>query len=82
MFMPIDITENTIRARVRNPGEFIQGSFRTITLDEAQGIKQVIGRLIGKTTTTAQSIIFDLNKKRWTREMVEMWIRDHGLKVI
>jgi len=80
--MPIDIKENTIRARVRNPGEFIQSSFRTITIDATQGIMQVIGRLIGKTTTTAQSYIFDLSKKRWTRETVEAWIKDHGLKVI
>jgi hypothetical protein len=78
--MPIDIKENTIRARVRNSGEFEPGSFRTIPLDEGQGISQVIGRLIGETTTTGQSIIFDKRKKNWTEESVIKWLREHGLK--
>jgi hypothetical protein len=79
--MPIDIKENTIRARVRNPGEFQPGSFRTIVLSEEQGISQVIGRLKGETNTTGQSIIFDKRKKNWTQEMVEKWLKEHGLEV-
>lgn len=42
-FGKVDITEDTIRLRQIDPGRFIEGSFRTITLTE--GVKAVIGRL-------------------------------------
>lgn len=40
---PADETENTYRFRLRDPGDFKAGSFRTITLTD--GVKAVIGRL-------------------------------------
>ena len=39
----VDETENSFRLRQRDPGEFKEGSFRTITISD--GIKAVIGRL-------------------------------------
>lgn len=72
-----DVTENTIRIRVKDPGSFQEGSFRTITIGEAaKGIKAVIGRLKGETSTTVQSYIFD--KKKWTTKTATAWVKEHG----
>lgn len=40
----VDETENSFRLRQREPGTFRSGSFRTIDLQGAEGIKAVIGR--------------------------------------
>lgn len=74
----VDVTPNFIRVRVRRPGDFTPGSFRFITLDKSRGIRAVIGRLKGKTTTARQSIVFD-RKKGWTAASAEKWVRDHGM---
>lgn len=72
-----DVTENTIRIRLRNPNKFQEGSFRTIQIGKkSDGIKAVIGRLIGKTSTTVQSYIFD--KTKWTAKKAQKWVKDHG----
>lgn len=71
-----DVTENTIRIRVRDPGSFQEGSFRTINIGDADnGIQAVIGRLEGETTTTIQSYIFD--KDKWTVERARAWVDAH-----
>ena len=70
-----DVTENTIRMRVRDPGGFQEGSFRTISIDKSGGIQAVIGRLKGKTSTTVQSYIFD--KSKWTVAKARKWVADH-----
>ena len=74
-----DVTENTIRIRVRDPKGFQEGSFRTINIgDKDNGIQAVIGRLKGETSTTIQSYIFD--KKKWTTEKAQAWVKEHGKK--
>ena len=76
-----DVTENTIRIRVRNPKDFQEGSFRTINIgDKDNGIQAVIGLLKGKTTTTIQSYIFD--KKKWTAKRAQDWVKEHGKKAL
>lgn len=79
--MPIERTENEIRARLRNPGEFQPDSFRIITIDEERGIKAAIARLKGETTTTRQAIRFDIDKG-WTVDKAREWLKEHGLRVI
>lgn len=74
----VDVTPNFIRVRVRRPGDFTPGSFRFIDLSKRRGIRAVIGRLKGKTTTARQSIVFD-RKKGWTAKTAEKWVRDHGM---
>jgi hypothetical protein len=74
----VDVTPNFVRVRVRRPGDFTPGSFRFITLSKSRGIRAVIGRLKGKTTTARQSIVFD-RKKGWTAATAEKWVRDHGM---
>jgi len=68
-------TEDFIRIRMKDPSAFQDGSFRTIILSEKEGIKAVIGRLKGETTTTVQVYLFDKNK--WTVEKAKAWIREH-----
>ena len=70
-----DVTENTIRIRVKDPGAFQEGSFRTIAISKKEGIQAVIGRLKGETSTTVQSYIFD--KDKWTTEKARKWVAEH-----
>lgn len=71
----VDVTANFIRLRQRNPGEFQSGSFRTIDISKSRGIKAVIGRLKGKTTTTVQSFLFV--KDKWTVAEAQKWVKEH-----
>jgi HK97 family phage prohead protease len=71
-----DVTENTIRMRVRDPGAFQEGSFRTVSIgDKSNGISAVMGRLKGETTMTVQSYVFD--KSKWSVEKARKWVADH-----
>ncbi|MEM2739002.1 MAG: hypothetical protein QXK93_08465 [Candidatus Bathyarchaeia archaeon] len=46
--IPWEETDQYIRSEHRNPEDFEQNSFRTITLSEDEGIKAIIGKLKGK----------------------------------
>jgi len=54
-------TENYIHIRVRDPDDFVDDSFRTITFSEADGIKSVIGKLKSDPDgpTHVQKCLFD-----------------------
>jgi len=73
--MPVDVTDKYIRIRQRDPDDFEEGSFRTITLSDEDGIRAVIGRLKGQDSTTVQSYLFD--KEKWTVEEAERWVKEH-----
>ena len=62
--------------RVRDPGDFRPGSFRTLN-QEAEGkpINLVVGRLKGETTTTLQS--FRYPKGDWTPSEAKRHCSDH-----
>jgi len=75
-----EITENYIRIRVKNPNLFQPDSFRTIDISKSEGIKAVIGKLKGETTTTIQSYLFD--KEKWTLSEAQEWVREHAKKHI
>jgi len=71
-----EVTENTIRIRVRDPGDFEDDSFRTINIGAStQGIKATVGRLKGENTMTIQSYVFD--KEKWTVEDAQAWVDEH-----
>lgn len=72
---PVETTEDYVRVRVRAPGLFEEGSFRTITISAKEGIKAVVGRLKGETTTTIQTYLFDVGK--WTEERAQKWVEEH-----
>lgn len=71
-----DITDQYIRARQHEPTEFDSKSFKTIRL--TSGIKAIVGKKQGETSTTVQSVIFD--KKKFTPEKAKSWLDSHGTK--
>ena len=76
-----DVTENTIRIRVKDPKGFQEGSFRTVNIgDKGNGISATMGRLKGETTMTIQSYIFD--KKKWDVEKARKWVEAHKALVV
>jgi HK97 family phage prohead protease len=73
-----DVTENYIRIRVRNPGDFQEGSFRTVDISTAKGIKAVMGKIKGESSMTVQSYLFD--KDKWSVEEARAWVEEHKPK--
>lgn len=83
--MPLEEKENTIRARVRLPENFIQDSFRTIDIkkdDKLIGIKAVVGKLKdGDGSMIIQSYIFDKTEYNWTMQKVKIWLKENNITV-
>jgi len=76
-----DVTENTIRIRVKDPKLFQEDSFRTVNIgDKGNGISAVMARLKGEKTMTIQSYVFD--KKQWTAKKAQTWVDAHKALVI
>jgi len=75
--MPVDITENYIRIRVRDPGDFVDGSFRTVSISDKEGIKTIMGKLKSDPngSMVVQSYLFD--KEKWTVSEAKKWVSDH-----
>lgn len=69
-----DETTTSYRYRIRNPDEFVEDSFRTISF-RSSGIKAVVGKLPGKDGMTLQSLIFP--KDMFTEEEARQWVEDH-----
>jgi cation transport regulator ChaB len=65
------VTDQYIRKGQINPDKFQKDYFRTIWISESRGIKAIIGRLIGKETTTIQSYLFI--KDKWDNQKVKEW---------
>jgi hypothetical protein len=74
--MPWEETEKLIRHRNRNPEEFQQDTFRTITLSEKDGIEAVVGKPLGKHTMEIVSYLFEKDKG-WTVEKAKEWFKQH-----
>lgn len=73
-----DVTENYIRIRVKDPSLFVEGSFKTITISEDQGIKSVIGKLKSdpEGSTVIQNYMFEKDKG-WDVQKAEAWVEKH-----
>lgn len=69
---------NEHAARVREPGDFQEDSFRRKNIET--GIDIIIGRLKGKTTTTTQAYRF--KKSKFTADQAKKWLKDHNIKYI
>ncbi len=74
--MPWEITDKYIRSGHRSPEEFKPESLRTITLNEDEGIKAVIGKPKGKETMEIQSYLFEVSKG-WTLDKAKEWFKKH-----
>jgi hypothetical protein len=71
--MPVDVNENSVRVRVKDPGVFKPNTFRTIDIGAAsKGIKAVVGKLkAGGTSMVVQTYIFD--KAKWSKDEAVKW---------
>ena len=65
-------------ARVRDPGDFQQDSFRRKNI--ASGIDVILGKLKGESTMTVQTYRFD--RKQFTAAQARQWLKDHDIKYI
>jgi len=74
--LPWEETEELIRSGHRDPEEFEPSSLRTIWISEEEGIKAVVGKPKGKTTTEVLSYLF-MKEKEWTLEKARTWFREH-----
>jgi len=74
--MPWENTEQYIRSGHRDPEEFQKDTLKTITLNEEQGIKAVVGKPKGKHTMEVQSYLFEKDKG-WTVEKAKAWFEKH-----
>ena len=72
-----DETETSFRFRVRSPGLFTDGSFRTVQIKKDKPrVNSVMGRLKDETTLTVQSIIFP-KEDDWDLSSAKSWLKEH-----
>jgi hypothetical protein len=72
-----DETSTSYRYRIRAPDDFQEGTFRTIELQNTNGIKMVVGKLKNGTgSMVAQSLIFPKDKG-WMLNDVKRWVKEH-----
>jgi hypothetical protein len=76
--MPWENTEKYIRSGHRDAEEFQQDTLKTITLNEEEGIKAVIGKPKGKDTMEVVSYLFEKDKG-WTLEKAKKWFEKHRI---
>lgn len=66
------------RARVKNPSEFNEKTFKTIKI--TSGVKAVVGKLKDDDKMTIQTYLFDI--KKFTPSEAKTWLKDHDIKNI
>lgn len=72
-----DETETSFRFRVREPGLFTDGSFRTVPIKKDKPrINSIMGRLKDETTLTIQSVIFP-KEDDWNLADAKEWLKEH-----
>lgn len=73
---------NEHAARVRDPGDFEPNSFRSMELPKSKGgkggVRTILGRLKGETTTTTQAYRFPADL--YTAEEARQWLKDNDIK--
>jgi len=74
--VPWEETGENIRSGHRDAGSCEKGSFRTITIDEGQGIQAVVCKPHGSDSTVTQSFLFS-KAKGWTLEKAKEWFSKH-----
>jgi hypothetical protein len=74
--MPWEETGDYIRSGHREAASCEKESFRTITVDEEQGIKAVICKPLGSDSTVTQSFLFS-KAKGWTVDTAKEWFSKH-----
>ena len=75
--MPWENTEQYIRSGHRNPEEFQKDTLKTITLNEKEGIKAIVGNPKGKHAMEVVSYLFQKDEG-WTVEKAKEWFQIHN----
>ncbi len=73
--MPWEKNDTQIRHRVRDPGDFKEGSFRTLTLPGVKGISIVRGKLTSNDEWATQALRFDTEE--WDEKKAKAWVEEH-----
>jgi hypothetical protein len=76
LVMPWEQTDEYIRSGHRNPEDFKLNSFRTIWINQKEGIKAVIGKPKNKHQMEIVSYLF-MKSKGWTLEKAKQWFKKH-----
>lgn len=71
---------NEHAARVRNPSEFEEGSFRSKLLPNSKGVRMILGKLKGSNTMTVQAYRFPADK--YTVAEAKAWLKENDVKYI
>lgn len=69
----IDLSDDYIRVRMKNPEDFDISSFETVVIDKDSGIEAVMGIKDG--LRIIQSFLFDIDK--WSEQDVKGWIAEY-----
>jgi len=76
MKVPWENTEQYIRSGHRDSTEFQKDTLKTITLNEKEGIKAIVGKPKGKDAMEILSYLFEKDKG-WTVEKAKEWFEKH-----
>jgi HK97 family phage prohead protease len=72
-----DETETSFRFRVRDPGLFQEGTFRTVPIKKDKPrVNSVMGRLKDEESLTVQSVIFP-KEDDWDLTSAKEWLKEH-----
>ena len=74
--MPWETTDEFIRSGHREPAEFQKDTLKTISLNEEDGIKAIVGKPLGKESMEVLSYLFE-KSKGWTPEKAKTWFEQH-----
>jgi hypothetical protein len=74
--LPWEETQDYVPSGHRDPSEFEPDSLRTTWISEEEGVKAVIRKPKGETTTEVVSYLF-MKEKNWTIEKAKAWFREH-----
>ena len=72
-----EVIGDYIHIRVEDPAKFVSTSFRTIDIDDAKGIKAVVGRYKSDDSGPTHTQKFLFNKEKWSVAEATTWVRDH-----
>lgn len=77
--MPWEQTQTHIRSGHNSPEDFEQETFKTVTLNEEEGIQAVTAKPKDKETSEVVTYLFEL-EKGWTIEKAKQWFDEHEKK--
>jgi hypothetical protein len=71
-----EVTNQFVRIPVQPQSAFQDGSIRSMVMNANQGIRALIGKVKGKTTTAVMTYIFEITKG-WTMDKAKKWVAEH-----